>query len=289
MTTTAFLLALFSGLAWSVLDAMRKQLVSHASAGAVAVGLGLGQAVLCVGWSFAGGESFPQDSYWRIVPVVVVLNVVANLLFLRSVTLSPLGRTVPFLAFVPVFATLAGIFVLDEIPRPMQWAGIGLVVVGGFTVNAERLHLGSLLGSIRREPGSPLMLAVGVLWGISAPIEKIGIERTTVAWHATVIGVGVGVVILSLMAMRGGMQEMKSLRRVPWLFAAAVVVGVAAFLLQLLGFREGFVGLVETVKRVVGMPLALLLGMMFFGERPTAAQWGAVGVMSVGVVLVLNG
>ena len=48
------------------------------------------------------------------------------------------------------------------------------------------------------------------------------------------------------------------------------------------------VSTVETVKRAIGMTAAQVVGRIAFGEPLTARKWVAVGLMSIGCLLILG-
>jgi hypothetical protein len=67
----------------------------------------------------------------------------------------------------------------------------------------------------------------------------------------------------------------------------AAVCGAAAVGLQFMAFQVMFVGLVEVIKRVIGLVSAVLVGHLVFQEAMTVQQLGASGMMAVGIALVL--
>ena len=65
----------------------------------------------------------------------VLLNIAANLMFFVALRTSALSVTIPLLSLTPVFTALLGIPMLGEVPTPLQWLGIVLVVAGAFALN----------------------------------------------------------------------------------------------------------------------------------------------------------
>jgi drug/metabolite transporter (DMT)-like permease len=57
--------------------------------------------------------------------------------------------------------------------------------------------------------------------------------------------------------------------------------------LQFVALRLTLVGLVEALKRAIGMLFAVAVGRVVFGEPPTPGKVAAVLLMSAGVALIV--
>ncbi len=55
-----------------------------------------------------------DSAFWWAFILSIPLNLVAYILYLYAIKLSPLTLSVPFLAFTPVFMILTGAFILGE-------------------------------------------------------------------------------------------------------------------------------------------------------------------------------
>ncbi|MFW5876981.1 MAG: EamA family transporter [Myxococcota bacterium] len=284
MSAAGLAAAILSSLCWSGLDATRKVLSARLSAVVVVVWLSLGQAPLFAAWAAAEGRWIDGPGYLLPGLGSTALQVAANLLFVRAVHLSPLSLSVPFLSLTPVFTTIVAVPMLGEHATALQWVGIVAVVAGALLINAHRGH--SLLGALLREPGSVLMIGVAAIWSFTAALDKMALRHASVGAHATVQTGGVAVVLLVwLIAMRrlGTLRRMWPVDRPQ---AAAIFFAAGALGLQLLAFRLLMVGLVETLKRAVGVIASVAIGRVAFTEPITRPKVAAVVLMTVGTVLV---
>jgi drug/metabolite transporter (DMT)-like permease len=127
-----------SSLGFAALDALRKFLSRHLDPVPLAALIALGQLPLFALWALVGSQLSVSVGYIAPGAATVVLNVAANVLFLKAVQVSPLSVTIPFLSLTPVFSTLLGALVLGERPAGAEAAGIVLVVLGAFLVNLRR-------------------------------------------------------------------------------------------------------------------------------------------------------
>ena len=111
---TGFALGIAAALCWSALDVIRKAVAGKATPEALAVFLLLGQLPFFAAWALYDQTWISDAGYWTPALVSMSANAIANVLFMRSVQLSPLSRTVPFLSLTPVFSALVAVPLLGE-------------------------------------------------------------------------------------------------------------------------------------------------------------------------------
>jgi transporter family protein len=83
----------------------------------------------------------------------------------------------------------------------------------------------------------------------------------------------------------GSMRHIGTLHR--WAIGAIILSGVAGGLSWIFGFRA--IQLVGVAKVApidkLSMPLAVILAVIFLGERPSGVNWAGIGLIVVGVYL----
>ncbi len=293
MELTLFGLALIVGstLGYSGLDLARKLLVSRMGAVPLLFYLSALQLPFFAAWIVAAGRLGPiPAAYWPPTLASVALNIGANLAFMEAVRVSPLALTIPFLSMTPVFATLLAVPFLGEMPSPLQWLGIVVVVAGALRLNlaaGARGTVRALLLAFWSERGSVLMVLTALLWSLAVPLDKLAMGIAGVEIHGFMLNGGVAAGMLARLAAARRLPELAQVRRAPWLTLVATLFSVVALALFLLALQELWVGVVETLKRALGSMLALVLGRLFFTEAVGPNQIGAVLVMAAGVALVV--
>lgn len=284
------LLVLSSSFAWSGLDTLRKALLREVEPVPLLVLLTVASVPPFALWvaltpgSAVAAERLLTAPYLLPAAGTVLLNLVANVFFMRAVRLSPLSLTIPLLSLTPVFATLLAIPLLGERPGFAAAIGVLLVVGGAFWLNAGR---GFSLAALRREPGVPLMAMTALAWSLTIPFDKLGVRQVGAPLHGLVLNAGVALGLLALLAAGGRFSQLAEVRRVPGLFALGVAVSVLALGLQLLALSRVAVGLVDSVKRFTGNVMAVAMGRIVFGEAITPRKLLAALVMAAGVALIL--
>jgi drug/metabolite transporter (DMT)-like permease len=279
-----------SGLSWAALDALRKLLVARVRPIPLSVLLALGQLPLFLSWLAVSDDTRVEPAYIGPGTASVAINLAAFVLFLRAVQVSPLSVTVPVLSFTPVFSALFAAGLLREIPGPQQIVGMSLVTAGALLLNLRREDPTTPLGMLRafgRERGSLLMMVVALLWSLGATVDKLALFHAGVPVHAAVQTAGVGLVPLAYLASRRRLDQLRAVRSAKAAYLAALVVAGLALALQFLALRLVLVSFVETVKRGIGMALAVINGSLLFGEPLTLTKVAAIVAMTIGVALIL--
>jgi drug/metabolite transporter (DMT)-like permease len=233
----------------------------------------------------------PQPEFWLWILALVPLEILAMLLYMRAIRDHPLSHTLPYLAFTPVFVVLTGWLVLGETVDTQGLAGVLLVVAGGWLLNIDHARSGAGWRSalapfkaIVHEPGSRTMLAVAVIYSVTATLGKGAMLFTTPeafgGLYFVLIGTGAALVF--------GLREPRALGRIWRRPAAAMSVAALNALMVITHFIA--ISRVEaaymiSVKRT-SLLFGILYGALLFGERRLGLHLGAGGLMVAGVFLI---
>lgn len=291
VTWTALALITGCGLAFSSLDLLRKILGRSIRPMPLLVYLAAGEVPLFLAWILYFHSAGPQSSYWLPASASIILNFLANLAYLEAVRLSPLSLTVPFLSLTPVFATLLAVPLLGEVPGPLAFLGIALVVAGAFRLNLAPGSGNSpqvIWHSFWHERGSVLMVGVAFLWSLALPLDKMSIARSSPAFHGLILNVGIGLGAFVLLLRKRRSPELRIARPLQFQVITAIVVSTLGLALQLFALAVAWAGLVETLKRAIGSTMAIILGYLIFKEPVYWPKVVAVVLLAIGVALVLH-
>jgi drug/metabolite transporter (DMT)-like permease len=280
-----FTLGVAAALCWAGLDVVRKALAGKASPTALALFLMLGVLPFLGVWAVADQTWVSDARYWPPALASMAMNALANVLFMRSVQLSPLSRTVPFLSLTPVFSAFAAIPLLGEVPSAMHWAGILLVVLGALILNSDLSD--KWWRSLSNEKGAPYMIAVAVLWAVSTALDKRALQHASPASHAFLLAGGSAAILVTWVLLRGKHAELREVFEAPKaLLVGMVGFAVAALALQMVALQWLWVAVLETLKRAFGVLGSLVFGRAFFLEPITGRKLVAAGLMVAGTTLL---
>lgn len=127
-------------------------------------------------------ETPPLDqTFWWTFMLSIPINILAYVLYLYAIKLSPISLSVPFLAFTPAFMILTGFFILAETINIWGGLGIGLIVLGGYILHFKKnqANFFAPFAAFLHEKGSWYMFIVAILFSFAAVIGKQAILHSS--------------------------------------------------------------------------------------------------------------
>ncbi|NPV03936.1 MAG: EamA family transporter [Syntrophaceae bacterium] len=229
----------------------------------------------------------PDRTFWLALAAALPLEISAFFLYMRALKLSPLSLSLPFLAFTPVFMILTGHLLLDESIAAGGALGIGLIVAGAYVLNLSKARAG-MLGPIRavaREPGSWIMLAISLIYAVTAPLGKIAVLHSNPWFFAAVYNLVLTVIIVALWPVAGND------RGAPGLFSrprAMLMLGLVCSIENVCHMAA--IAQVEAAYMIAVKRLSLLFGVLYgawwFGEENIRERLAGAAIMIAGVFLI---
>ncbi|MEM6533748.1 MAG: DMT family transporter [Myxococcota bacterium] len=275
----AIALAIASSIAWSSFDATRKSLSTSIPTIPLVTVLVVGQSPVFLIWWAVTGFGGIGPGFWLPATVDLVLNLIANILFIQSVRLGELSATVPLLSLTPIFSLAIAAGLLGEFPGGLAILGIALVVAGALVLNLRSARGSGLAAA--------LMLTVAALWSITATLDKIALAHAPVPFHGFYQCAGIALTLSGYLAIAGRGHELLTVSRRKASFSLAVGFAVLALGLQLLAIKLIYVSFMEAFKRAVGIVGALVYGRVFFAEPITIRKIIALAAITGGVLLIV--
>lgn len=126
-------------------------------------------------------------TYYVAVVAALPLEIVASLMYIRAIQVSPLSLTIPFLSLTPVYAMAFSYVMLGERPSPAGGLGVGLICAGAYLLNVGSVRRGGLMAPFRaiaREPGSMMMMAVSGIYAVTSNLGKMAILHSSPVFYA---------------------------------------------------------------------------------------------------------
>lgn len=227
--------------------------------------------------------------FFYIMVILLPLEIIAYLLYLKALKLSPLSLTLPFMALTPVFMILTSRLILGENIVPLGVAGILLVFVGAYVLNL-RSRKDSLLGPVRsliKEKGSVYMIIVAFIYSITAVLGKLAIDHSSsmfiVAAYFPVVTILLTPIIIC--RYREGKIDISNIKRQSKLF---LFIGALFFITVLVHFAAldiSSAAYMIALKRL-SMVFGIFYGWILFKEQDLMSRLLGTGVMILGVVLI---
>ena len=279
-------LSLTASLAWSGLDAARKRLANELDPFALVALITLATAPVFFVLASLDGAWVWDQRYWLPALASLILNGTANVLFMWSIRLSPLSLTVPYLSLTPVFSTILANLILGESFEFIQKIGLVSILLGALVLAPSNLPKNTQQ-RLRWGRGSLMMCMVALLWSCTAVFDKLALQHASVGAHAFIQSCGMGLIVLLILAGQQRIQELSRLWTYKWLCLASFILAIIALIFQLMAIKVVLIGFYETIKRALGMFMAIVLGRLLFKEPITWGKIVAVILLALGTGLLL--
>lgn len=240
-------------------------------------------------------------AFWGWVALSVPLEIAAMLLYMAAIRDHPLSLTVPYLAFTPVFVMLLADALLGERVSVTGALGVLLVVAGAWLLNVSHARLADWrswtrpLRAILWEPGSRMMLAVALIYAVTAVTGKAAMLYVGPRAFGAFYFLLIGALVLPLLALPGSGRPATP----PWRLLGRLlrrpgpvllVAGLNAVMVwtHFLAIERVEAAYMIAVKRT-SLVFGILYGALLFRERGLKTRLPAGVLMLAGVAVILLG
>ena len=281
--TSGLVITLVCSLAWAVLDVVRKALAERHDpltlAALVPCAAALGASVYAL---FAPDLfTLPNVDVWGIFLLSIVINILANYLFLYSLSVGEISAVIPLLSLTPVLSVIGGWLALGQKLGALTLVGILLVMAGAWKVTAT--------GGGRARAGVAPMLGVVVLWGTVPVFDAYLLKES--GWSLnTYLFWAIWMVALPLLierTLRAPKVLLGAVKQSPLLLLLVIPLAGVALGTQFAAVMRIDVGAFEAIKRA-GVFISVLAGGWVFGEKEAFKRLPWVLLIVVGVFLIVG-
>lgn len=238
---------------------------------------------------FIGGIPHVTSNFYLYIGIAGLLDAIAFVCSVVSISRSSVSLIAPIASFSPVFTTLIAIFALGEIPTPLKYTGVLLVVVGAYLLNIADIKQGILspFKKLFSHKGVLLFLLANFIWSITPIFQKKAIFETSpqIPLFASVIGMCFVFLFLTPFAFKKAISSLKEVKQnIKWFIlngAGTAFSQAAAYA----AFALVFVGYAVSIFRLSTLFIIILGGVFLKEERIKERLLGA-SVMLLGAILL---
>lgn len=245
--------------------------------------------LLLIIWLFVPVPKLDAEFY-KAFALLVPLETVTIVLYIKALRLSPLSLTLPFLALTPVFLIFISYLILGEKVTFRGGAGIFLIAVGSYTLNIREIKKGIFepFRSISKEKGSIMMIGVAVIYSLTASFGKVAIEHSSPLFFAVTYFIAL-TVFFAPIAFWMGRNELEVFFRDKQ-FRKLVLPGVFLAVMaatQMLAMSLTKVAYMISVKRL-SLIIGIMYGYFLFREENIKERFLGAVLMLIGFVMVVT-
>ncbi len=284
---TWLLLALAAGFFYGLQGVWTKWITRHVSGPAASWAIFAFAFPLLAVYLALQGLPPVEPQFWPALLTNVAINVVSFYLYVSAIQKGDLGLTYPLLAITPVFVLPVEWVLLGDLPGARGLGGIALVVLGVYVLNfsERRAGLFAPFAAVLRDPGARRMLAVALIWSVSAVVDKVATISSSPAFYGTLESGLIALAFVPLVMRRGEGFRAALSRKTWWLLAVQGLLFALMFVVQMEAIQRTLAAYVISIKRS-GAIVSVLLGALLFGEPRLRERLAGAVVILAGVLLI---
>lgn len=219
--------------------------------------------------------------------------VFAKTMYNDALKQNTISKVLPLTSFSGVFTYIFGLIILSESIRPIPVMGLFSVIIGSYILNADQAKEDVLkpFKLLFTHKASTVFLFAIFLSSLTAVFDKLGLSNTTPTNPAFTILLEqiIMSILLTFYLMRAERKtwiiEVKN-NFLFLLLCSAIYIAVSLFVFY--AYTGGSVALTLGIKRLQ-IFFVLLLGYLFFNDKPTKHSWIATIIMAIGVIMIKLG
>ena len=229
------------------------------------------------------------STFWKILAILLPLEMGSFFLYLRALKLSPLSLVFPFLGLTPAFSILTSSLILKEKLSPVGMWGVILVSFGAYLLNAHTIRTGGILAPIKkiyREKGVRLMVLVAFIYSIASVLGKKAVLLSSPETFPAIYYSVFFVVITPLVYIKTKRAKITLEKKDLFLFVAMGALFAIAILFHYKAISMVNVSYMLSVKRL-SLLISVIYGAIIFREKNIAYRLAGSLVMLCGIVILL--
>lgn len=123
--------------------------------------------------------------FWIAVIIRLFVDTIANILYIKGISMSPLSLTIPMLSITPIFILIFSYFINHSFPSPLGLLGIIITASGIYLLNFDHdtKHLLSPFKAIYKEKGVFYVTITAILWGLVTSLMQLGIDNSSSSFY----------------------------------------------------------------------------------------------------------
>jgi len=228
-----------------------------------------------------------EISFWLVLLLTIPFEILAWVLYIKSIRTTPLSLVLPFLSLTPVFLVFTSFFILGELPTIIGLFGILVIVAGAYFIHFKDLKKGILepFKSIFKEKGVVYMIIVAFLFSITANLTKILVQKSSPLFIGAIYFpiLTIPFLIIVYFTSRKNISQLKF--NFNNLFFTGLFFGLMA-IFNFLAIQLVIVPYMIAIKRTSSI-FGVLYGHFLFKERNIKERFVGTLIMLIGAGLII--
>lgn len=221
--------------------------------------------------------------------IALPLEILAMVLYIKALRISPLSLTLPFLSLTPLFLIIFSYLVLRESLSLRGVLGILCISAGGYMLNIHAAKKSFLepLRAIMKERGSVYMIGVACIYSFTSALGKIGIVHSSPLFFGVTYFLVLTLAFTPLKKRFGRENILATLNGKTMMTLAFSGIAYAGMIVShMLAISMSKAAYMIALKRS-SILIGVVLGYVFFQESRVGQRFLGALIMFAGIVLIV--
>lgn len=234
-----------------------------------------------------------NQTFLIAVSLSSIVFIYYKVLMFKALKHNLVSKIIPLTAFSGVFTYALGLVLLSETLRPIPIMGLTFTMIGAYILNADqaREDFFKPIKLLFSDKYSLYFLFAIFLSSTTAVLDKMGVINTKPTNPIFVILIEQiiqSVLLFFFLVNKEQTKWFKEVKTYFWVLLINSLIFLAVGFLVFYAYTDGPVALVLGIKRLQ-IFLVLILGYIFFKDKPTKHSWIATAIMVLGAILIKVG
>jgi len=228
--------------------------------------------------------------FYKAFVLALPLEIIALVLYIKALRISPLSLTLPFLALTPVFLILISYLIIGEKVSFQGSMGIILLAIGSYSLNMHEMRKGIFkpFKAIVKEKGSVLMVGVALIYSITSSLGKMAIVHSSPLFFGVTYFIAL-TIIFTPIALWMGKTDLKSFiarGQFKGLFFPGIFysVMIASHVIAISLTKVAYMISLKRTSLLIGV----MYGYFFFKEKNIGERLSGAVLMLIGFVMIVT-
>ena len=213
-------------------------------------------------------------------------GVLATVLYMKAIKASDLSIISPISGISPVLVLMSSSFIVGEIPSILGVVGVMVTTAGIYVLKVHEVSSGfsEPFKAVLREPGSKFMISMLLIYAVTAPVDKIGVEASSPVFYTFVLHLGQLILLTPLMMYKNSDWKASIQRNRKEIMAIGGLSGLSS-IAQMTALTYTLVVYVVSIKRS-GILLSVLAGHFIYDEKNLMERVSGSIIILLGLLLI---
>lgn len=225
-------------------------------------------------------------NFWMALSFDIPAGVIATIFYMKAIQASDISLMSPLSAISPVLVLMSSPLILGEFPSSLGVIGIMVTTVGLYILKLNNISRdwSAPIKSLLMEKGSRFMLVMLVIYSISAPVNKIGVEASSPVMYTFAMHLGQVALLTPIMLRKTQGWRVEIRENKKSLAAIGLLSGISS-IIQMVAYTYTLVVYVIAIKRS-GILLSTFVGGELFNEDHVKQRLIGALIILTGLILV---